>query len=91
MNDGILRNYNPWEFHGEKGGVEEHNHESDEDNNDADGSIDPIEPGVVDDIDETFAMVHEMTNTRAFNIMGDFERLGGPSISDSPEPACEIW
>ena len=30
-------------------------------------------------------MLHDMTNTTAFNIMGEFERLGGPSISDSPE------
>ena len=27
MNDGILKNYNPWEFHGERSGVEVHNDE----------------------------------------------------------------
>ena len=85
MNDEILSNYNPWEFHGEKFSIEECTHESDEDNNDAIGSVDLIEPLVQNDVDETFAMVHDMRNTRAFNIKGEFERLDGPSISDSPE------
>ena len=38
-----------------------------------------------ENVDETFAMVNDITNARAFHIMDEFERLGGPEISESPE------
>ena len=83
MHDGILRNYNPWEFHREKSTVEDHIDKGDEDKGDAEECIDPEELGEA--IDETFSMLHDMTNTRAFSIMSEFERLRGPNISESPE------
>jgi len=35
------------------------------------------------DVDETFVMLHDMSNARAFDIMNEFEGLGGPRISES--------
>jgi len=38
-----------------------------------------------EDIDETFAMVNDTTNARAFHIMDKFKRLGSPEINESLE------
>ena len=38
-----------------------------------------------DDVDETFAMLHDMSNPRAFDVMNEFKRLGATAISESPE------
>ena len=38
-----------------------------------------------DDVDETLAMLNDMSNTRALDIMNEFERFGDPRISESSE------
>ena len=83
LNDGILRNYNLWEFHGVKSVIEEHMDASDGNRCNEGENLDHVETD--DDVDETFAMLHDMSNARAFDIMNEFESLGGPAISESPE------
>jgi len=85
LRDGIVRSYNPWEFHGEKSANEEPIHASQVDKSDGDEHQDPMLSMGEEDIDETFAMVNDITHARGFHIMDEFERLGGPEISESPE------
>ena len=75
LNDGILRNYNPWEFHGEKSVIEKHMDATDGNRFSEGENSDHVETD--DDVDEAFAMLHDMSNARAFDIMNEFESLGG--------------
>ena len=82
---GIVRSYNPWEFHGEKSNHEEPIDASQKDRSDGDEHQDSMFSVGEEDLDEAFAMVNDITNARAFHVMDEFERLGSPEISESPE------
>ena len=85
LSDGIIRSYNPWEFYGEKSNHEEPIDANQKDRSDGDEHQDSMLSGGEEDVDETFSMVNDLTNARAFHIMDEFQRLGGPEISESPE------
>jgi len=55
---------------------------SDENTRDERENLGPME--TYGDIDETFAMLHDMSNTRASDKMNEFKRLGGPRTSELP-------
>ena len=54
LNDRILRNYNPWEFHGDKSLTGEHMDAGDENRCNEGENLDPMETD--DDVDKTFAI-----------------------------------
>ena len=66
LSDGIIRSYNPWEFYGEKSNHEEPIDANQKDRSDGDEHQDSMLSGGEEDVDETFAMVNDMTNGRAF-------------------------
>jgi len=58
LNDGILRSYNGWEFHGEKSLIKEHMDASDDNSCDKGENLYHVEAD--DDVDKAFAMLHDM-------------------------------
>jgi len=85
LNDGIIRSYNSWEFHREKSLLEELVDVSENDKHQ-----DLTVPRSQEDVDETFSMIHDITNASAFHIVDEFERLGGPEISEFAEVGVDF-
>ncbi|VFQ65998.1 unnamed protein product [Cuscuta campestris] len=83
LNDGIVRSYNPWDFHGEKSTHEENCNNSGVETTEG-NNLNSKQP-TIEDANETYAMLHDMTYTRAFNIVNELERLSDPEISESTE------